>query len=102
MCECFRARVGWLGLFLIGLWSAAFIIDAFEKTLQARGKRHAEARGDMHMHVHMHMHMHVHMHMHMHMHMHSSARMGMGMARPPPCASRATQTHHILFSVPTP
>jgi len=35
VCECFRARVGWLGLFLIGLWSAAFIIDAFEKTLQA-------------------------------------------------------------------
>ena len=35
VCECFRSRVGWLGLFLIGLWSAAFIIDAFEKTLQA-------------------------------------------------------------------
>ena len=37
MFECFRSRVGWLGLFLLGLWSAAFIIDAFEKTLQARG-----------------------------------------------------------------
>ena len=35
VCECFRSRVGWLGLFLIGLWSAAFIIDAFEHTLQA-------------------------------------------------------------------
>jgi len=35
VCECFRSRVGWLGLFLLGLWSAAFIIDAFEKTLQA-------------------------------------------------------------------
>ena len=33
---CFRSRVGWLGLFLLGLWSAAFIIDAFEKTLQVR------------------------------------------------------------------
>mmetsp|Transcript_65757 Transcript_65757/g.158555 ORF Transcript_65757/g.158555 Transcript_65757/m.158555 type:complete len:309 (+) Transcript_65757:82-1008(+) len=35
VCDAFRARVGWLGLFLIGLWSAAFIIDAFEHTLQA-------------------------------------------------------------------
>ena len=35
VCDAFRSRVGWLGLFLIGLWSAAFIIDAFEKTLQA-------------------------------------------------------------------
>lgn len=35
---CFRSRVGWLGLFLLGLWSAAFIIDAFEKTLQANGE----------------------------------------------------------------
>ena len=30
-----RSRVGWLGLFLVGLWSAAFIVDAFEHTLQA-------------------------------------------------------------------
>ena len=30
----FRARVGWLALFLVGLWSAAFVIDAFEHTLQ--------------------------------------------------------------------
>lgn len=35
VCDAFHARVGWLGLFLIGLWSAAFIIDAFEHTLQA-------------------------------------------------------------------
>ena len=35
VCDAFRSRVGWLGLFLIGLWSAAFIIDAFEHTLQA-------------------------------------------------------------------
>ena len=38
VCDAFRSRVGWLGLFLIGLWSAAFIIDAFEKTLQVRGR----------------------------------------------------------------
>ena len=36
VCAAFRSRVGWLGLFLIGLWSAAFIIDAFEHTLQAQ------------------------------------------------------------------
>ncbi len=30
----FRSRVGWLGLFLVGLWAAAFVIDAFEHTLQ--------------------------------------------------------------------
>ena len=35
VCNAFRSRVGWLGLFLVGLWSAAFIIDAFEHTLQA-------------------------------------------------------------------
>ena len=35
VCSAFRSRVGWLGLFLVGLWSAAFIIDAFEHTLQA-------------------------------------------------------------------
>lgn len=35
VCAAFKSRVGWLGLFLIGLWSAAFIIDAFEHTLQA-------------------------------------------------------------------
>ena len=29
-----RSRVGWLGLFLLGLWGAAFVIDAFEHTLQ--------------------------------------------------------------------
>ena len=36
VCAVFRSRVGWLGLFLIGLWSAAFIIAAFEHILQAR------------------------------------------------------------------
>ena len=30
----FLSRVGWLGLFLIGLWGAAFVMDAFEHTLQ--------------------------------------------------------------------
>ena len=29
-----RSRVGWLGLFLLGLWGAAFVIDAFEHTLK--------------------------------------------------------------------
>lgn len=29
-----KSRVGWLGLFLLGLWGAAFVIDAFEHTLQ--------------------------------------------------------------------
>ena len=29
-----RSRVFWLGLFLVGLWSAAFVIDAFEHVLQ--------------------------------------------------------------------
>jgi cation transporter-like permease len=29
-----KARVGWLALFLIGLWSAAFVIDRFEHMLQ--------------------------------------------------------------------
>ena len=33
-----RGRIFWLGLFLIGLWAAAFVIDAFEHTLQ----RHVE------------------------------------------------------------
>ena len=33
-----KARFFWLGLFLIGLWAAAFVIDAFEHTLQ----RHVE------------------------------------------------------------
>jgi len=36
VCAVFRSRVGWLGLFLIGLWSAAFIIAAFEHILQAK------------------------------------------------------------------
>ncbi len=34
ICSAVRSRVGWLGLFLVGLWSAAFVIDAFEHTLQ--------------------------------------------------------------------
>lgn len=29
-----KSRVGWLGLFLVGLWAAAFVIDAFEHMLQ--------------------------------------------------------------------
>ena len=33
--SAFQARVGWLGLFLVGLWCAAFVIDAFEHTLQS-------------------------------------------------------------------
>ena len=41
---CFRSRVGWLGLFLLGLWSAAFIIDAFEKTLQVRVRARVRVR----------------------------------------------------------
>ena len=56
VCECFRSRVGWLGLFLLGLWSAAFIIDAFEKTLQANTYIHPPAEVYIHMHVHMHTH----------------------------------------------
>lgn len=34
IATAFRSRVGWLGLFLVGLWAAAFVIDAFEHTLQ--------------------------------------------------------------------
>lgn len=34
ICTETRKRVFWLGLFLIGLWSAAFVIDAFEHVLQ--------------------------------------------------------------------
>ena len=29
-----RSRIVWLGLFLVGLWAAAFVIDAFEHMLQ--------------------------------------------------------------------
>jgi len=34
VCAAVRSRLGWLALFLVGLWGAAFVIDWFEHMLQ--------------------------------------------------------------------